>query len=87
MQLPSLSCSLTLMSIEAGPTLELLTISEVAKWLKISASGVRRLQQTRRLPFIKVGGRVRFSTLDVASYLEKRRVRSIDPIIYGSTKN
>ena len=75
------------MSIEPDPTLELLTIPEVAKLLKISASGVRRLQQARQLTFIKVGGSVRFSRRDIVSYLEARRVGSIDQIIYGSTKD
>jgi excisionase family DNA binding protein len=75
------------MSIEPGPPLELLTIPEVAKLLKISASGVRRLQQARQLPFIKVGGSVRFSRRDIVSYLEARRVGSIDQIMYGSTKD
>jgi excisionase family DNA binding protein len=75
------------MSIEPGPPLELLTIPEVAKLLKISASGVRRLQQARQLPFIKVGGSVRFSRRDIASYLEAHRIGSIDQIMYGSTKD
>ena len=75
------------MSIDPGPSLELLTISEVAKLLRISASGARRLQQARQLPFIKVGGSVRFSKRDIASYLEARRVGSIDQIMYGSTNN
>jgi excisionase family DNA binding protein len=75
------------MSIEPDSALELLTIAEVAKWLKISASGVRRLQQGRHLPFIKVGGSVRFSRRDIASYLETRRVGSIGHKMYGSTKN
>jgi excisionase family DNA binding protein len=75
------------MSIEPGPPLELLTIPEVAKLLKISASGVRRLQQVRQLPFIKVGGSVRFLKRDITSYLEERRVGSIDEIMYGSTKD
>jgi excisionase family DNA binding protein len=75
------------MSIEPDPALELLTVQEVAKMLKISASGVRRLQQARQLPFIKVGGSVRFSKRDIASYLEVRRVGPIDQIMYGSTKD
>jgi excisionase family DNA binding protein len=75
------------MSIEPGPALELLTIPEVAKLLKISASGVRRLQHARHLPFIKVGGSVRFLRRDIVSYLEAYRVRSIDQITYGSTKH
>jgi len=75
------------MSIEPGPAVELLTIAEVAEWLKISHSGVRRLQQARHLPFIKVGGSVRFSKQDITSYLKTRRIGSIDQIMYGSTKD
>jgi excisionase family DNA binding protein len=66
------------MSIDADPSLGLLTIVDVAELLKVSAFTVRRLQQQRKIPFIKVGGRIRFTRGDIASYLEKRRVRSID---------
>jgi excisionase family DNA binding protein len=66
------------MSIDADPLLGLLTLTEVAELLRISVPTVRRLQQQRKMPFVKVGGRIRFTRSDVASYLEKRRVRSID---------
>jgi excisionase family DNA binding protein len=66
------------MSIDAAPAPELLTIPEVAGLLKVSVPTVRRLQQQRQIPFIKVGGSVRFAQSDVNSYLAKRRVRSID---------
>jgi excisionase family DNA binding protein len=66
------------MSIDADPFLGLLTIADVAELLKVSVSTVRRLQQQRTIPFIKVGGRIRFTRNDIASYLETNRVRSID---------
>jgi excisionase family DNA binding protein len=66
------------MSIDADPISGLLTIADVAELLKISSSTVRRLQQRRKIPFLKIGGRVRFIRSDIASYLEKQRVRSID---------
>ena len=66
------------MSIDADPTLGLLTVPEVADLLKISVPTLRRLQRQRQIPFIKVGGCVRFSASDVASYLLRRRVMSID---------
>jgi excisionase family DNA binding protein len=66
------------MSIDADPLLGLLTLTEVAELLRISVPTVRRLQQQRKMPFVKVGGRIRFTRSDVASYLEKRRVRPID---------
>lgn len=58
-------------------TIELLTIKEVAELLKISVSGVRRLQQGRHIPFIKVGGNVRFALDDIVEYLKRRRVEAI----------
>jgi excisionase family DNA binding protein len=66
------------MSIDANYASELLTIPEVAALLKISVPTVRRLQQRRQIPFVKVGGCVRFVRTDIAAYLDKRRVGAID---------
>lgn len=55
----------------------LLTIKDVAVLLKVSMTTVRRLQQGRRLPFIKVGGSVRFDQRDILEYLKKARVENI----------
>ena len=57
---------------------DLLTIAEVAKLLKISSQGVRRLQTGRHVPFFKVGGSIRFAKSDIATYLQKCRVKSVD---------
>jgi excisionase family DNA binding protein len=76
--LPALYCSLTVMSNNSGPAIELLTIAEVAELLKVSVSSVRRLQQRRQIPFIKVGGSVRVTKSDLMSFLEKGRVEIID---------
>jgi excisionase family DNA binding protein len=59
---------------DPGPAIELLTIAEVARFLKISAGGVRRLQQRRLIPFIKVGGSIRFVKDDLLSFLATHRV-------------
>jgi excisionase family DNA binding protein len=75
------------MSTETRPELELLTIPEVAEFLKLSIPTVRRLQQQRYIAFVKVGGSIRFTKGDIMSYVEKRRVSSVDQTIYGSTKN
>jgi excisionase family DNA binding protein len=58
-------------------SIELLTVAQAAKLLGVSASGMRRLQQDRRVPFFKVGRCVRFAKSDLAAYLTKRRVESI----------
>lgn len=65
------------MSVDSSPTLEILTIAEVAKLFRISESGVRRLQQQRSLPFLKIGGSVRFTKGDLVSYMQRARVESI----------
>jgi excisionase family DNA binding protein len=72
-----LYCSLTVMSANSNSTIELLTIAEVAKLLTISVSGVRRLQQARCLPFVKIGGSVRFCKSDIVSYLQNSRVEAV----------
>jgi excisionase family DNA binding protein len=58
-------------------SIELLTIAEAAKLLGVSASGMRRLQQERRVPFFKVGRCVRFAKSDLAAYLGKRRIEAV----------
>jgi excisionase family DNA binding protein len=62
---------------ESGPAIELLTIIEAAEFLRISASGIRRLQQRRLVPFFKVGGSIRFAKEDLVSYLARQRVGSV----------
>jgi excisionase family DNA binding protein len=64
--------------IDPGPALALLTVVEAAGRLKISVPGMRRLQQCRLIPFIKVGGSIRFAISDIASYVAKHRVDSTD---------
>lgn len=63
--------------MNAGQEIELLTMQDVAKLLKVSASTVRRLQQGRRIPFIKVGGSIRFTKDDIIDFLKKVKVESI----------
>lgn len=60
------------------PSSPLLTICEVARFLKVSLTSVRRLQQQRHIPFLKVGGCVRFLKEDVISYLKKQRMEVIE---------
>lgn len=57
--------------------IEMFTIKDVAELLKVSQSSVRRLQQGRHLPFVKIGGSIRFAKSDIVEYLKKGRVESI----------
>jgi len=73
--------------IEGGPVLPfdnqlngslLMTLPEAAIYLRISVSGMRRLQQGRHIPFVKVGGVIRFLKSDLIAYVQKQRVEPID---------
>jgi excisionase family DNA binding protein len=50
---------------------------ELAEFLAISKPTVYRLVGKRQLPFIKIGGVLRFKKVDIEKYLEACR---IDPI-------
>jgi excisionase family DNA binding protein len=51
----------------------LLTIAEVADLFKVSTGSVRRWQQNRAIPFLKVGRGIRFDRRDLATFYEQCR--------------
>ena len=65
------------MPIDRHPTIDLLTILEAAELLKISVSGMRRLQRQLRIPFIKISTSIRFARQDLKSFIEAARVEAI----------
>jgi excisionase family DNA binding protein len=72
--LPMPACSLKHMPTEPAASKALLSVKEVAQHLNVSVQTVRHLQRQRRVPFIKIGGCVRFASDDVRAYLNKQRV-------------
>lgn len=66
--------------------LELLSKSQVAKLLNLSVATIGRLMYSRKLPFIKVLGSIRFSAKDVEKFLEECRVGSVNEHKYGNKK-
>lgn len=56
----------------------LMTINDVCTMLSVSESTIRRLAENRAIPFLKVGGSVRFRLTDVNEYLDKQTVRTIN---------
>ncbi len=64
-------------SVKSGH-LSLLTVAEVAEFLRLTPKGVYSLIENRRIPFIKVSNRVRFLESDVISWLRKNRVPTLE---------
>ena len=60
-----------------GSAAVLLTLEEVAEYLRISKTSVYRLVERRELPFCRVGRTLRFYRTDIDAYLTSRRVGSI----------
>lgn len=55
----------------------LLTLPDVAALLQVSRTSIYRLIAERKIPFIKVGGAIRFSRGDVENYLSCGRIAPI----------
>ena len=50
---------------------QILTLTEVATWLKIHPASVRRLLKRRAIPAFKIGSDWRFNTRDLELWLEQ----------------
>jgi len=50
---------------------KLITPNELAEFLQISKSSVYLLVETRKIPFYKIGGSLRFRKSDIDEYLQK----------------
>jgi len=62
---------------EPENVLALFTPSEAASMLRLSKASIYRLVETRRLPFYRVSGSLRFSKKDLDEYVSQGRVESI----------
>lgn len=45
------------------------TVADVAEYIGVTERTVRTWQRTRRLPFLRIGGAVRFREVDVVSWV------------------
>ena len=56
---------------------ELLTVTEVAKLLRLTPKGVYAMISARRIPFVRVSNRVRFIRSELHRWLEGNRVDAL----------
>jgi excisionase family DNA binding protein len=52
----------------------LLTRPEAAQWLGTSERHLERLTSERRIPFVRVGGKIRYLRADITAWLQANRV-------------
>lgn len=53
----------------------LMTVEDVAKLLKVEKQLVYKLKRDRKIPFIKIGGVIRFRRVDIDEWIEKSIVK------------
>lgn len=54
------------------PTSDILTITEVAEYLKVAERTLYRLAAARKVPAFKVGGTWRFSRADIDKWIKQQ---------------
>lgn len=52
----------------------LLTINDVSQILKISVSTIYRWVHKKKIPYIKLGGKVRFSDSELQQFIKKNSI-------------
>lgn len=50
----------------------LLTVNEVAEYLRVPKSGIYDLVFRKKIPFIKLGNRLRFKKVDIDNWIESQ---------------
>ncbi len=57
--------------------LKLLSIKDLSKLFNISQTTAYRIVESRKIPFYKINGLLRFSEKDIIKYLEENRIEQI----------
>lgn len=57
---------------------EILTIKQVADYLKVTERTIYRLSAAKQIPAFKVGGSWRFSRIDIDSWIKQQSMEGIE---------
>lgn len=57
---------------------EILTIKEVAEYLKVTERTIYRLAAVKKIPAFKVGGAWRFSRADIDGWIKRQSMDALD---------
>lgn len=65
------------MSEKSINNIKLLSINDLAKFFNISKSTAYRIVESRKMPFYKISGALRFAEKDILKYLEDHKIEPI----------
>ena len=64
-------------------TKEICDIPKLSNYLEISVSEIRKLVREKRIPFFRVGNRIRFNVKDINNWVEKlQEIESKNTLFY-----
>ncbi|MEB0082324.1 helix-turn-helix domain-containing protein [Glaciimonas sp. Gout2] len=66
---------------------DVLTIAEVAEYLKVAERTIYRLAAAKKVPAFKVGGMWRFSRADIDAWIKQQSATSLAPSKQGNDDN
>ncbi|MBS1994693.1 MAG: helix-turn-helix domain-containing protein [Cyanobacteria bacterium SZAS LIN-2] len=66
---------------------EILTIREVAGFLKVTERTIYRLAAAKKIPAFKVGGTWRFSRMDIDDWIKSQSAHRQEPSARGASDN
>jgi excisionase family DNA binding protein len=72
---PELAITMTKSASEG----EILTIKQVAGYLKVTERTIYRLSAAKKIPAFKVGGMWRFSRADIDSWIKQQSTETLEP--------
>lgn len=62
----------------------IMTITEVADYLKVTERTIYRLAGAKKIPSFKVGGSWRFSKVDIDEWIKKQSIEGLDGMQTGA---
>lgn len=65
------------MNDDSIKNLKLLSIKDLARVFNISSATAYRIVDSRKIPFYKISGVLRFSERDIIDYLKENRINTI----------
>lgn len=80
MHYPDVFSTQTAKSMASSPgTSGIMTIGEVADYLKVTERTIYRLAAAKKIPAFKVGGSWRFSRADIDIWIKQQSMEAIEP--------
>jgi len=64
----------------------LLTIKEASEYLGISEKGLYNMVYRREIPFVKLGGKLRFDIIDIEKWINDNKISCVDALLNEKIK-